>query len=83
MSGTTYRLPANSNPEIKTDRAAGAVYAKLSDKPFARTVLARDDEIVVTLDLAADDEVIGIEVIGGREHSLAKIMELTGMSGHE
>jgi uncharacterized protein YuzE len=76
MGLTPYDVLRNPKPEIKTDQTAGAVYAKLSDKPFAKTKLVRDDEITVTVDLPADGEVIGIEVVGSSEPSLVKILEL-------
>ena len=58
------------------DRSLGLAFQVID---VARTKLVRDDDIIVTCDVAEDGEIIGIEVVGSIENSLAEILELAGI----
>ena len=54
----------NATYQIEIDDEADAAYVRVSDAPVARTDEVADGIIV---DFAANDEIVGVEVLGLRE----------------
>jgi uncharacterized protein YuzE len=49
-------------PDVRRDRAAGALYARLRDGEVARTIEVSDDAMI---DVDPEGQVIGVELLAG------------------
>lgn len=65
-------------PTVEIDTEAGAAYVrfKRAETRVVRTKQLPRSGIVVTLDFDREDEVIGVELIGVREFSIVKLLEV-------
>lgn len=50
-------------PTIEKDREAGAIHARFSAEPVARTEPLKTDGVIITADFDAHERLIGIKVI--------------------
>ena len=61
-------------PSVELDPSCCAVYVRFSDKPVHETLEREADEMIVTVDLDKNGEVVGVEAIGFTEFSLGQLM---------
>lgn len=62
-------------PKVEWDLDADAVYVRFSNQPVARTIDQNSKKMIVTVDLDAKDQVVGIEGIGMTRFSFTRILE--------
>lgn len=73
MSLTLEKITADITPVVEIDTEAPAAYVRCHN-PVARTVMLRDDEILSTLDLDSNGNVIGIKVVWPTEFGIEKLI---------
>lgn len=81
-SSQRLQLKVNSRkaPTVELDSEAPAAYVRFSDRKVFRTLVVPGGGELITVDLAADDSVIGVEVIGLTEFTITKILKKTPIS---
>lgn len=73
------KIHATEPPVVELDSEAHAAYIRLSDKPVCRTEPITTEQVIVTIDLDSDGEVVGIELIGVTSFSIHDLMEAAGL----
>ena len=66
-------------PVVEIDTEASATYIRLSSLPVAKTVPLSTDTLLVTADLDARDDVVGVEIIGAEEFTIDKLLNADGI----
>lgn len=61
-------------PSVEFDPTIGAVYVRFKRAAIARTIDRSTDELTLTVDVDAKDDVIGIEAIGCNEVVIKKLL---------
>src|SRR5690242_6665144 len=74
MSATVDSVPIEVAPVFEIDTEAPAAYIRISHAPVSRTLVLRDDEILSTMDLDANGNLIGIEVVWPAEFGIEKLL---------
>lgn len=64
-----------SAPVVEIDTEAGAAYVRFQSAKVARTVRHNSKWPIITLDLNARDEVIGVEFVGVKRFDLAYLLK--------
>ena len=69
-------------PVVQIDTAAGAAYVKFSPgrSKVARTEVVSKRPCFVTLDYSASGVLLGVEVIGAKDYTLAALLALAGVT---
>lgn len=67
-------------PTIEVDWEAGAAYIRFSRNKVAKTVSRDADDCFMTVDLDADGQVVGVEVIGSSEIRIGPMLKRAGVS---
>ena len=68
-------IPITQPPIVEIDTEATAAYIRLRDSKVARTEPYKSEKSLVMLDFDADDNVIGIEVVGQQEFSIRELIK--------
>src|SRR5207244_3986789 len=68
-------VPITEPPVVEIDTEATAAYVRLRNAKVARTEPYESDKALVMLDFDADDNVIGIEVVGQQEFSIRELIK--------
>src|SRR4051794_7137038 len=74
MSATVDSVPIEVAPVVEIDTEAPAAYIRISHNPVSRTSVLRDDEILSTMDVDAEGNLIGIEVVWPTEFGIEKLL---------
>lgn len=72
-------LNRNTPPAVELDSAAMAAYIRFSRRKVARTEVLDSRKSTVTVDYDSAGDVIGIELIGVKEVTLARLLEVSGI----
>jgi hypothetical protein len=78
MSAILERVQIEAAPVVEIDTEVPAAYIRVSRNPISRTVVLRDDEILSTMDLDANEKIVGIEVVGPTEFGVEKLIAQSG-----
>ena len=68
-------IPITKPPVVEIDTEATAAYIRLRDGKVARTEPYESKKGLVMLDFDADENVIGIEVVGEQEFSIRELIK--------
>jgi len=68
-------IPINEPPVVEIDTEATAAYIRLRQGKVARTEPYESRKGLVMLDLDANNDVIGIEVVGQQEFSIRELIK--------
>ena len=74
MSATLDSVPIEGAPVVEIDAEAPAAYIRISHNLVSRTSVLRDDEILATMDVDADGNLIGIEVVWPTEFGIEQLL---------
>jgi uncharacterized protein YuzE len=74
MSARADSGPIEMTPVVEIDTKTPAAYIRISHAPVSRTIVLRDDEILSTMDLDANGNLIGIEVVWPTEFEIEKLL---------
>jgi len=74
MSLTLEKITGDITPVVEIDTEAPAAYVRFSHSPVSRTVVLRDDDILSTLDLDRNGNVVGIEVVWPTELGIERLI---------
>lgn len=74
MSDTVV-IKCKKPPVVELDSAACAAYVRFTRKKVAKTKLVTSKGCVVTMDLDANGEVIGVELVGVRQFGIVELLE--------
>jgi uncharacterized protein YuzE len=74
MSLTLEQITTDITPAVEIDTEAPAAYVRLTNNPVSRTIILSDDDIVSTMDVDGDGNVIGIEVVWPTEFGIEKLI---------
>lgn len=74
-----FRVNGAAPPVVELDPAADAIYVRFSRRAVARTVDQQAARMVVTVDLDARGEVVGIEAIGSTRFTLRGLLDAAGV----
>ena len=66
-------------PVVELDSAAGAAYVRFSRHKVARTQVLDSGKTTITVDFDASGDAIGIELIGVKEFTLARLLASCGI----
>ncbi len=72
-------LKTANPPVVELDSEAHAAYVRFSRKKVARTQPITTDGCIVTVDFAANGDVVGIELVGVDEFGIRPLLERTGL----
>ena len=76
---TSVKIQCPHPPVVELDSEAHAAYIRFNNRKVARTQPLHTDGCVITVDLDAHGEVIGIELVGVDEFGLEPLMKKAGM----
>ena len=68
-------IPITKPPVVEIDTEATAAYIRLRDTKVARTEPYKSEQGLVMLDFDADENVVGIEVVGQQEFSIRELIK--------
>src|SRR5437667_12716841 len=71
----SFVIPITEPPVVEIDTEATAAYIRLRDAEVARTEPYESDKGLVMLDFGANNNVIGIEVVGQQEVSIRELIQ--------
>ena len=74
------KIESTTPPTVELDSEAHAAYVRFSTKKVARTDVVACDKAIVTVDLAKDGSVIGVELVGVVEFTIQRLLEASGIS---
>lgn len=74
MSINLDRILTDVTPVVEIDTEAPAAYIRITQNPVSRTVILRDDDVLSTMDLDANGDLIGIEVVWPMEFGIEKLL---------
>ena len=75
MNKGIIKIKSTKPPIVGLDSTAHAAYVRFSKKKVAKTELVNSGKTFVTMDLAADGSVIGIELVGVNEFSIDTLLD--------
>jgi uncharacterized protein YuzE len=78
----SWNIPLKTTPLVQIDTEAGAAYVHVTPGRIVQTRLIRDDEIVVTIDLGEQGELIGFEVVGTEDFTLDTLLDYANIPKH-
>ena len=67
-------------PIVELDSSAHAAYVRFSNKKVAETKVVTEDKYTVTIDMDADGEVIGVEIVGVEEFQVGCLLKMAGVT---
>lgn len=76
----TLVVTSDKAPSVEFDPSCGAVYVRFTSNPVHKTLERESDDVVITVDMDKDGEVIGIEGIGFDEFSLHQLLQSAGVT---
>jgi uncharacterized protein YuzE len=77
------RIQTNAPPTVELDSEAHAAYVRFSTRKVARTDVVACDTAIVTVDLARDGSVIGVELVGVVEFTIQRLLEASGITASD
>ena len=75
MNKEMIKITSTRPPVVELDSTAHAAYVRFSRKKVAKTELVNSGKTFVTVDMAADGSVIGIELVGVDEFSIDTLLD--------
>lgn len=72
-------LKASNPPVVELDSEAHAAYVRFSRKKVTRTKPITTNGCIVTVDFAANGDVVGIELVGVDEFGIKPLLKKTGL----
>jgi uncharacterized protein YuzE len=69
-------IPITEPPVVEIDTEATAAYIRLRETAVARTEPFASEHAFIMLDFDAEDNVIGIEIVGQQEFSIRELIKL-------
>lgn len=75
----TITITCKTPPVVELDSAAGAAYVRFSRHKVARTQVLESTKATVTVDFDASGDAIGVELLGVREFTLARLLASCGI----
>jgi uncharacterized protein YuzE len=70
-----FSVQSNDPPVVEIDSAARAAYIRFKRTKVAKTISPETSGAIVAIDLDKNENVIGVELIGVREFSLAVLLK--------
>ena len=78
MNRIQFRAP-NRPPTIEFDHSVGAWYVRFRSGKVKRTISEEKPGVVAAIDLDANNQVVGIELIGVKEFSISLLRKIAPM----
>ncbi len=72
-------LKSKNPPVVELDSEAMAAYVRFSHRKVLRTEVLNSRKSTVTVDFDSTGDVIGIELVGVKEFTLARLLEASGI----
>jgi uncharacterized protein YuzE len=72
-------VDAKNPPIVELDSAAHAAYVRFSNKRVAETKVVTEDKYTVTIDMDADGEIVGVELVGVEEFQVGCLLKMAGV----
>jgi uncharacterized protein YuzE len=69
-------VPAQHPPTVELDSDAHAAYVRFSKNRVKETRVITEDKCIVTIDLDARGDVVGVELVGVQEFNVGRLLEL-------
>jgi len=76
----TIKVNSNTPPTVELDSEAHAAYVRFTKRVVYRTEVVACDTSIVTIDIARDGSVIGVELVGVAEFTIGRLLEGAGIS---
>jgi len=73
-------IQAKRPPVVELDSQAHAAYVRFSDEPVFKTEIITEEDVIVTVDIDASGNAIGVELVGVTSFSIHDLMEKAGFS---
>jgi len=77
---TIIKVAAKNPPVVELDSNAHAAYVRFSNKRVSETKVVTEDKYTVTIDMDADGEVIGVELVGVEEFQVGRLLKMAGVT---
>jgi uncharacterized protein YuzE len=72
---THIEVESDSLPVVELDTEAQAAYVRFREGKVARTKRVETETVVVTLDLDADGNILGLELIGVKDFTISSLLQ--------
>ena len=72
---THIEVESESLPVVELDTEAQAAYVRFRDGQVARTKRVETETVVVTIDLDANDHILGLELIGVKDFTVQSLLQ--------
>ena len=79
MKSRAITIRAKTPPVVELDSESLAAYVRFSNQEVARTQPLVTQGCLVTVDYAANGEIIGIELVGVREFGVESLLQRAGI----
>jgi uncharacterized protein YuzE len=73
-------IPTKNPPVVETDSDALAAYIRFSKNPVKETKVVTEDTCIVTIDLDANGEIVGVELVGVKEFTIRPLLKMAGLT---
>ena len=74
------KVNTKSPPVVELDSDAHAAYVRFSHKRVKETKVVTEDKYTITIDMDADGEVIGVELVGVEEFQVGCLLKMAGIT---
>ncbi len=73
-------VAAKNPPVVEVDSTVRAAYVRFSNKRVSETKIVTEDKYTVTIDMDADGEVVGVELVGVEEFHIGCLLKMAGIT---
>ena len=73
-------VTAKNPPVVEVDSSIRGAYIRFSTKRVSETKVVTEDKYTVTIDMDADGEVVGVELVGVEEFQISCLLKMAGIS---
>jgi len=71
-------IPTKNPPVVELDSDSCAAYVRFSNKSVAKTEVLTEDKVTVTIDINANGDVVGVELVGVKEFNVNHLLKVAG-----
>ena len=73
-------VAAKNPPVVELDSTIRGAYVRFSNKRVSETKVVTEDKYTVTIDMDADGEVVGVELVGVEEFQIGCLLKMAGVT---
>jgi uncharacterized protein YuzE len=74
------KVEAQKPPVVELDTTIRAAYVRFSHKRVSETKVVTENKYNVTIDMDADGNVVGVELVGVEEFQIGRLLKMAGVA---